>query len=204
NTSTSLLRSHLTFYSCVSYLKDPATTEIYTLSLHDALPIYVRIEERLDLAVRGRDFGREGHHRRGGPADRIGIGRCQRRQPPLRLGDDVLDEARDYPPDQFIGGPVDFEPRMKSLDFIEQAGEEGQRPEILQSKEPCPQPVVDGVRIIGNVVGQRRSLRLGGGKTVEPEILLLLVFEDSDRDAGVGVAVGRAAIGPEQRPVMLH
>src|SRR5690606_41611497 len=84
NTSTSLLRSHLTFYSCVSYLKDPATTEIYTLSLHDALPIYVRIEERLDLAVRGRDFGREGHHRRGGPADRIGIGRCQRRQPPLR------------------------------------------------------------------------------------------------------------------------
>src|SRR5438093_10528794 len=36
-TSTNHLRHRSTF--CISFFNDPATTEIYTLSLHDALPI---------------------------------------------------------------------------------------------------------------------------------------------------------------------
>src|SRR3712207_8350387 len=46
------------------FLNDTATTEIYTLSLHDALPIWQRLlhDERAALAEqrqRGRDLGRD-------------------------------------------------------------------------------------------------------------------------------------------------
>src|SRR2546426_12166621 len=40
------------FISFFFFFNDTATTEIYTLSLHDALPIYVLFEGRLDLAIR--------------------------------------------------------------------------------------------------------------------------------------------------------
>src|SRR4051794_41787168 len=33
--------------SCLFFFNDPATTEIYTLSLHDALPIFTRTENIL-------------------------------------------------------------------------------------------------------------------------------------------------------------
>src|ERR1051326_9177696 len=36
---TSELQSHSFFFYCVFFFNDTATTEIYTLSLHDALPI---------------------------------------------------------------------------------------------------------------------------------------------------------------------
>src|SRR2546426_11909931 len=39
-------------YSSFFFFNDTATTEIYTLSLHDALPIYARLRHRL-----GRDVG---------------------------------------------------------------------------------------------------------------------------------------------------
>src|SRR5687768_18343797 len=38
------------------FFNDTATTEIYTLSLHDALPISLRLDERLEL---DRDLGLE-------------------------------------------------------------------------------------------------------------------------------------------------
>src|SRR3989441_3465163 len=37
------------------FFNDTATTEIYTLSLHDALPIYQAENERAGCAARGRD-----------------------------------------------------------------------------------------------------------------------------------------------------
>src|SRR3712207_7819380 len=44
---------------CVFFFNDTATTEIYTLSLHDALPIYGRaVEDQLDRPV---DVVRVGH-----------------------------------------------------------------------------------------------------------------------------------------------
>src|SRR3712207_8398602 len=41
------------------FFNDTATTEIYTLSLHDALPISLR---RDDAALHGLDRGRRPHH----------------------------------------------------------------------------------------------------------------------------------------------
>src|SRR5438105_15442826 len=49
------------FYSFFFFFTDTATTEIYTLSLHDALPIYaiesVRSELAVPLMVRGKCVG---------------------------------------------------------------------------------------------------------------------------------------------------
>src|SRR3712207_8412849 len=39
------------------FFNDTATTEIYTLSLHDALPIYRRIGDAADIARAGRSGG---------------------------------------------------------------------------------------------------------------------------------------------------
>src|SRR3712207_7472142 len=73
-----LLLDSLSFF----FFNDTATTEIYTLSLHDALPIYLRL-----LAWRHR--GRRG--RRAGEA-RAGRRRGQR---PARRGRHREDGARD-------------------------------------------------------------------------------------------------------------
>src|SRR3712207_8965407 len=40
--------------SCFFFFNDTATTEIYTLSLHDALPIYERLEKRMAGRLDGR------------------------------------------------------------------------------------------------------------------------------------------------------
>src|SRR5579885_3867022 len=45
------------FFFCFFFFNDTATTEIYTLSLHDALPIYAG-----DDAPRARDAGVRGPH----------------------------------------------------------------------------------------------------------------------------------------------
>src|SRR6202165_3013190 len=46
--SSPLLTLHTFVFCCFFFFNDTATTEIYTLSLHDALPIYeVRLHRRL-------------------------------------------------------------------------------------------------------------------------------------------------------------
>src|SRR3712207_8480465 len=57
------------YYKLVFFFNDTATTEIYTLSLHDALPIY-RLRRR-DHAAR-RDLGRADGRRARGPGRRLG------------------------------------------------------------------------------------------------------------------------------------
>src|SRR2546423_2526218 len=47
------------------FFNDTATTEIYTLSLHDALPIYRRAAQGLDRREQGRDGASSRCQRRG-------------------------------------------------------------------------------------------------------------------------------------------
>src|SRR5258705_9981207 len=57
----------LSFFFCFFFFfNDTATTEIYTLSLHDALPIYARLCRPADLEDARADDGRAGarHFRR--------------------------------------------------------------------------------------------------------------------------------------------
>src|SRR5262249_60796994 len=54
----------LPLFSSFFFLNDPATTQIYTLSLHDALPISIHTTENRGVATS------EDAHRCGGPIDR--------------------------------------------------------------------------------------------------------------------------------------
>src|SRR5438874_3842492 len=45
------------------FFTDTATTEIYTLSLHDALPIWLRHRQRRGAGGEARRRGRDHHHR---------------------------------------------------------------------------------------------------------------------------------------------
>src|SRR5436309_4226243 len=58
-------RSHTLFF-----FDDPATTEIYTLSLHDALPIWSRRAHRL----RPPDHTEAGYVRRSADQDKVSLG----------------------------------------------------------------------------------------------------------------------------------
>src|SRR3982750_4019282 len=60
----SLTASSLCFIVCFFFFNDTATTEIYTLSLHDALPIYV------PLLHDARDFRARSRRRPDGGGDR--------------------------------------------------------------------------------------------------------------------------------------
>src|SRR3712207_9457077 len=51
---------HIVFVLEFFFFNDTATTEIYTLSLHDALPIYDRLPPHRQVAQRGRRTGHPG------------------------------------------------------------------------------------------------------------------------------------------------
>src|SRR3712207_7661271 len=61
--------------ACIFFFNDTATTEIYTLSLHDALPIYPAGQP-----ARGHLRDRVGRTARGGDGQRGGRGRPPRRR----------------------------------------------------------------------------------------------------------------------------
>src|SRR5690348_17940543 len=57
----------LSIFSSIFFFNDPATTEIYTLSLHDALPIFPGIalfvvEDQLDVGEAKKRKGPQMHH----------------------------------------------------------------------------------------------------------------------------------------------
>src|SRR5690606_41696564 len=61
---------------CVFFFHDPATTEIYTLSLHDALPIYGGVDDEASavVGVDAADADGGGRALEGGVGDRQGGG----------------------------------------------------------------------------------------------------------------------------------
>src|SRR5947199_3706580 len=77
--------SQLLLLFCFFFFNDTATTEIYTLSLHDALPIFHRLENRgrvrgVELQRRGSGVGGNRLHVRAGGRDGGGE-RFKDRQP---------------------------------------------------------------------------------------------------------------------------
>src|SRR5258708_28998928 len=75
-----LRRPHLIFFF---FFNDTATTEIYTLSLHDALPIFGEPKPKRHIGHgRDRDERRDRHHnpKPNGRARRLGRRRGSRRQ----------------------------------------------------------------------------------------------------------------------------
>ncbi len=107
----------------------------------------------------------------------------KRREPALALGDRILDEAGDDPAGQFMDAARGLEPGISAVDLAEERVEERHLAKVLDGKEARPQAVVDVVGVIGDVVRDRRRLRLASGMSRKAEILQRVVFEDCERNA---------------------
>ena len=90
-----------------------------------------------------------------------------------------------------------------ALDLAHDGADRRHRGNVVQREQIGAQAVVDVVRVIGDVVGERRRLRLGAGVTPQLQILDARIGEDRRRHAAFGVARGRLAVARQQRAVVL-
>ena len=124
--------------------------------------------------------------------------------PPAALADRVLDEPGDDAAGQLVDRARLLEARMESVDLSHQAVDERNGGAKLgERKQSGAQAVVDVVRVIGDIVRDRRRLRLEARMEAEVEGLLRVVAKDRGRNAARPVALGRRARGVEQRAVVL-
>src|SRR5271166_6217422 len=112
---------------------------------------------------------------------------------PPALADRVLDEAGDDPAAQFVDAARLLEPGIAVLDLAHEVVDEGDGADVGQAEQTRPQAVVDVVGVIGDVVCDRRSLRLEARVGGEAERLDSIVFEDRRRHAARPVTLGRRA-----------
>lgn len=117
--------------------------------------------------VGGGERGAEGDHR---PA--LGLHRRRARERGEtggRGGGDVADEAVDDAADHFVAEPSRL-PCSRRLRLGEGLADHRQGGEVLEREEPGAQPVIEVMGVIGDIVGQRRHLRLGRGLARKIEI----------------------------------
>jgi hypothetical protein len=79
----------------------------------------------------------------------------------------VFDEARDDAPDQFMDDAHPLQPGMTRRDIVQQVPQEGNLAQVFEVEQTGAQPVVDVMGVIGDIVGERRALRLGRGEQLK-------------------------------------
>ena len=90
----------------------------------------------------------------------------QLRQPPARLRDQVGDHHVDHPPDRLVPQPRRRHVQAGHPRRGQRLAHHRQMRDLLRPEQPRAQAVVQVVAVIGDVVGQRRDLRLGAGMRV--------------------------------------
>src|SRR3989441_3032094 len=132
------------------FFNDTATTEIYTLSLHDALPIWTRVRVHLGTA---EVLARVVQVRSIGPGER-GLARLILETPLVARGGDRF-VLRSFSPVTTIGGGVVLDPFPAP------------RPRLRQRRIAADQPPVERLRLLALEAGPARppgaslSVRLG-------------------------------------------
>ena len=97
-----------------------------------------------------------------------------------------------------------LETRMEPVHLVQELGQERHLPKVLDREQAGAQAVVDVVGVVGDVVGERRRLRLRAGEAVEPEGLQGVVFQDRAGNAAAARSAASARrLRLEQRPVVL-
>ena len=74
---------------------------------------------------------------------------------------------------------------------------------FLDAQQPGAQAVVDVVGVVGDVVGDRRRLRLQAGMKCELEALARVVGEDRARERRVRASVAVGSPSAEHRAIVL-
>ena len=100
------------------------------------------------------------------------------------------------PANRLVDQPGLVDAGIAPRDFGEYRADQRHIGEIGDREQPGAQPVVDVVVVVGDVVGERRDLRLGTGKGVERRADAPVVFGDraaAAADRGEGRAAARCA-----------
>ena len=99
-------------------------------------------------------------------ASRTSAGRGDPSPPSRRfaLGDDVLDHVGDQAAQKLVRPPSRFDARMQTIHLAQDVARDRQVGKLIEREQLRPQAVVDVVRVVGDIVGQRRGLRLGAGE----------------------------------------
>ena len=149
--------------TAVAELAEPYPIGPTEAGLREAIPIVGGTVEGLLLNGRIEPGGVDWCLTRADGGRRGQIGQIRSRCP-----DGVLDEAGDHPANDLIDQPTAFEARPPLLDRVDNPGDKRNRAgDVVEPEQVGPQPVVDVMADIGDVVGLRRRLRFDAGETVE-------------------------------------
>jgi hypothetical protein len=103
----------------------------------------------------------------------------------------------------FVHPARGFEAGIARVDLAQDAAHDVDLGDVVEREQIGAQAVVDVVRVIGDVVGQGRDLRLGARLRPQIEILDLVVGENRRRHAMLGIAGGGLAGAVGERAVVL-
>ncbi len=164
---------------------------------HPGVAIHPLVQERLGRRLGGGGFGSERHQRLRLEPHLLGRRRARRVQPPAGFRDHRFDQVGDQLPDQLRAEPHLLDIGIPPTDLRDHGGGDRDRREVVDHKEPRPQPVVDVVGVVGDVVGDGGDLGFQRGVAPELEIMTGDI---------VGNVLGNAvlAIGADRPPVPIH
>src|SRR5271163_4478695 len=92
---------------------------------------------------------------------------------------------------------------MRAFDFVHQRAGEREEPDIVQAEQARAQAIVDVVRVIGDVVGDRGRLRLEARESMELERMAPDIIENGEGNAAFAIALERPTLGADQGAVVL-
>ena len=168
------------------------------------MPIEAFKQKGLDVLLDRRGRRRKADQRRIKRAHFLDARDVRLGDAPLALGDCVLDEMGDQPAHEFMNEARGLKARVQRRDLFANCAQVIDRGDVVQRDQSGAKAIVDVMRIIGDVVGESRRLRLGAGEKVKLEVGDRVIFDKRRRQPAAGIAGHRRAIRPQQRAIVLY
>ena len=194
--------------SC-GYTKKRANSSRTTTSASSITPmtrcvaVHVGPEEVLDGAIGGGHQRREADHRRSRGAHLVRGCRRRGAKTARAFADHVLDQPADQAAHQFVGQPRRLDAGILVAHLAQQAADHRQAGKIGEREQLGAQSVIEIVRVIGDIICDRRDLRFGARVAPEREIEGRVEVGDALRHAALAIFADRIALGVGQRAVVL-
>ena len=132
---------------------------------HPFVPVHMQLQEFLDRGFRASRLVRKDNQRLVLIADLFGRRRPSQLQTAMRLDHDSANEMGNQFAHQFGAAPALVKSGILGVDLRDHRGRERNLLEIVDRKQACAQTVIDVMRIIGDVVGDRSDLGFQRGET---------------------------------------
>ena len=129
---------------------------------HDArLAIHIQKQKIFDVAVCGAHIWRKADHGLSGLSYIDRAGGVNAFQLSAGIVDYIFNKARDQPAAKFMDNARALKTWMQLRNFRQRFPQKRHAVERFEIKQPCPQTVIEIMRIIGDIVGNGSDLRFG-------------------------------------------